>query len=270
METNLRYIEFIGPPGAGKSEIAKRLLSLLNRTGSNDEWISEGKACITTIIRKSNNPFLKLLNQVIPEPVPARYWLWVLDNSKEFKRIKEDFSKQYREIIKLINSSSLFNKLSESERSIGMERFISTFARNQFVSDNEKRVLFDEGIIQKSIGLFNGVSTVTDSHEIERSLFPYLNTVPIPSLTIFITADKDVCLTRMLNRKSRVIERLKEHGKEEILKFLNNSNLLFSSIYKTLKEKGHNVIKIHNSPQKNIVQISQELTTEISKSQFVK
>jgi len=194
-------IEFIGPPGAGKSTIYKEIFknNRINKSGlyySPDRFMEEyiisrqyNKNILKSILFKvlSKNLFLK--NAIINSKITTYGWPSIEKNENYWKPL----------INHVIEKSSKRTE-NVSHYLKRLDRFIAEVSTIALFQDIiEKEIIFhDESLLQRGLSLGFGNQR---GQEFVRG---YAKLVPTPDVLVFVNLNKELLKSRLLNRNRKI------------------------------------------------------------------
>jgi len=241
----MTHIEFLGPPGAGKSSIYSQLVNSKKWYGGVDDG-AVGRTLATEYELK-----YQILYQMLPSRIcgllEREFLQYRLghDALEEFVREHPNF---IEELVFFMNSVSYEPEKVFSTCRRSAEQYqlgIST------VSEQEK-LCIDEGFAQRAFSILWRQPDETFSLE------KYFETVPVPKLVIHVDAPVDLCLKRQRERGRISIAR--EWGSDDIETTQRRSRDICRTVADNLPNKTSVVtIKNTNTIQQAVNQISSNL-----------
>lgn len=217
--TRTKIIEFIGPPGVGKSTVYK---SLCKKWNTQSNWICQ--------------------DQILPIEKPpiseTRFWL-EYQLRKLIKKIgnnniHEDFGLQFVADNKVLAHflwdhlahSNAYDKEEVDKKFRSAYYLFRDFCRYQAIWDSKssKPCIIDEGLFVKSFFILHDEQAIADIME------QYIPLRPLPHAVVYInTTQTDIIVDRLLSRK-KVIASHKGKERDELQRDIQKWQFLFSIV----------------------------------------
>lgn len=224
------YIEFVGPPGVGKSTVHGHVVGEVPYYGG-----LPGEVC-RRLIDDMENTFYSLL----PRLTPPSIWNRVSDCVLKYKFGRRPFSEF------VFQNPDYVPTITELSREIGREsehlyRICEWTAKRYQMGASTARedeiYCTHEGFVQKAVGVaWRSDRPLHDAHQ-------FLESCPTPSVLVHLTADADVCLERQRERGRLLVD--KPWGGNEI-DSLRSISSYCSQLSAKLSDDGTRVIKVEN------------------------
>jgi len=205
----VKYVEFVGPPGVGKSAIHNELIKKIEfYSGFEKESI---KRIMTTKFSRPQNLVFKITPSFITSPLIDSYLKY------QFRyRALDEYIKQNPDITKALSLASKIG-LSDQARSVDLlKKTIERYQLGKWAINNDEILCLDEGFAQRVLSIL--LRTPKTNFPFED----YFQNTETPDYLIYVDAPIDVCLARQINRERSL--RLKDQmNLEESLKFLRKT-----------------------------------------------
>jgi len=235
---HMSHIEFIGPPGAGKSSLYRGLIADSSYSG----W--DPVSAVRLATPGQLEPILNRTPDLIVQPVCEKLWYyWSMD------RLYEKFLKRcppYQVATEAALSGVTINqaKLRWLLKLTGAQYHVATTTSKQ----NEQMCL-DEGFYHRSL-------SVAQRSDWKLPAERYFENIPEPSVIVAVTAPVEVCLERQQERGSVV--RSSAYTETEIIK---NIHTLTDELCAASRERSITVIRIKNTgdPTKSLEKLKAAL-----------
>lgn len=244
------HIEFMGPPGAGKTTIRRQLVERLKKVNRFRYMTSE--EAFLLVARHKIDRFYRIILNILPRSIAINFVSKVRNRSIFQFEAQNSFLAQHGETLSSFISSDDYHALLPEDRQIVIGGFLEIAAFYQAVSKqiNPGTYVFnEEGFVQKAMMFVSQNGREGSNNE---NLFRYLSHIPHPDWLIYVKADQNACLERMKLRADGLTQRLKGKENKIILEFLKNSEIRLEQIIGWMRE---------NSPTK-IVQVDNNVAIE--------
>jgi hypothetical protein len=221
-----RHIEFIGPPGAGKTTIFRNLVNSI------DTLFPGLSVDYTNLWRSLSHKIPPLLPE---EPTSivnlAHKKLWNSHFRQEyFQQIVGD----HPFILEAISSGIMDAKYNINQ----LKRLlIDCSAKYQFSIQNKserEKIIFDESFCQRGVSIAFRSDSASPPND-------YLKSIPNPDLLVYVDTPKEICLERQKNRKQIVEFNHPELSRQNII---YKSKSAIESICEWMSARGVNVVTL--------------------------
>lgn len=243
----MKYIEFAGIPGVGKSAVCDALVKRMKKFDSQKNFltIDEAFCCVSKL--KIDRCYRWLLT-LCPS------WGALLLADKLKNRSIMQFNAQNRFIslhggaLKTYLMSDEYSLASHNDRASSISYFLDAGSNYTMASENlddDYNVFFSEGFVQKSfMFLISTESELYDSSLLER----YFSEIPHPNILIYVKADPELCFNRLMTRPRGLPMRLRHLCEKDILNYLYRANNhLMKSMNFLSVHCGIDIIEVENS-----------------------
>ncbi len=259
-------VEFIGPPGAGKSTIHKKLVQRLQVADKN-RYLTLEEALMH--VSKSNmDRIYRYIIKSLPYNFAVKFSNKLANRSCMQFEAQNRFLAKWGKSLEPFLTSSAFDRMPINEKEIVISSFMTIGSLYECINGQlpEKTVVFfEEGFLQKSfmfISPLDNEYTNTD----KSNLFNYLDNIPLPDITISVNTDFATCYERMVARPEGLTKRLTKIEKKGIQKFLELSDFHIQNIecwLKKNKNKNVSLLKVNNDQRLDsvIFHLTQEIKT---------
>jgi len=270
-----KIIEFYGPPGVGKSTLAKLIRKDINKKDITILNFRDVKflGYKKWFLEKNNNSSLKwnvikFLFRMLPENRPLK----IINSLPHILRpnFERDIINQF-----IIENSTLFNVLMDKINKIyyspeKAKKILSWFQKDFFSYQIKKNFLDDEIVVldsdqssfcQHILATYSLLRVEKTSENYRKDIRELTNSISnLIDYSVYVIAEPQICLKRQKKRKWLVsgFEKLNEKKiLEDLKKRIEHSNL----IHHTLNGGGNKSIKIKND--KNIEIVKNDLITKL-------
>jgi hypothetical protein len=184
-------IEFIGPPGVGKSSIYK---SLCKQWNANHNWIHQDallappKPSLLKFTRWLEHTTQVLLGRKLAKTLPLDYGLRFVNNHKELAALCWNH----------LSDPGFFNDQAMGRRFRAAYFLFLDYCRYQAIleANSRRTCIIDEGFLQKSFLILD------DKQAMEDLVKRYVSVLPLPYAIIYVdTPDQELIKNRLRNRK---------------------------------------------------------------------
>lgn len=240
------HIEFMGPPGAGKSTIKERLAGMLGQEGK--QCFTLEQALIASLRRKCDDRMFRCMLRLFPDCCMGKKISALYQRSKSRIAAQNRFLAANGPAFGAFLESNQFKCMTSGERTWVVGKFLKLASMFQTIKeqiDENARVVLDEGFLQKTVSLFVLPERIGNSSG-RQSMFRYLNSIPIPNVSILVQADIEVCQARMESRARRLPLRLQKSDTHTISAFLLECQVHFNEIAEWLEKHRRIVVRVLN------------------------
>ena len=187
MNPEITHVEFIGPPGAGKSTLYEKLTVDSRIIGEHDP------VAIRRVLIANWGVKHRLLYRLVP-PFVRKH----LERALIFYRLGhpelEKFIRYHPEFVSVL-ARVMDSAAHEPERIFSLSRMTAErYQISTSAAHNGEIVCLDEGFAQKAAGILWRMG------EREFPIEDYLDCVPSPDLLVFIDAPTELCIERQKER----------------------------------------------------------------------
>ncbi len=239
-------VEFIGPPGAGKSTIYKKIVQHLQTVGR-DNYLTMEEAVMRVSRSKMDNIY-RYIMKCLPYDFAVKFSNKLANRSLMQFDAQNRFIARWGRALDVFITSEEFDKMSLHERTLVLSAFIETGSNYECINGElpgDTVVFFEEGFIQKS---FMFISPLDNGNGNKHNLSGYLDNIPLPDLAIYVNAAPASCYERMVARPAGLTKRLNEIDKDGIMNFLKTSDTHLQYVVSWLKEnKTIKVFEVDNN-----------------------
>jgi len=236
----MQLIEFIGPPGVGKSTIHKLLVQRLQHFGGKKYFTQE--EALTIAARRNIDRIFRYCLKMLPFNSAVKLNN-ILDNrSYMYLEAQSRFLAKWGGAFEVFLHSPGFARMKPAESALVIASFLEVGACFECLIDqlpDQSVVVQEEGFIQKSL-MF--VSPSLSNQEEGVALSQYLANIPIPEIVIYVSADVTSCYDRMSSRSTGLTSRLNGADKDGVHSFLENSTKHLQRCLQWLKVKKKSVV----------------------------
>jgi len=222
--THMSHIEFIGPPGAGKSSLYRGLIADSSYSG----WDP------VAAVRLATPDSLSLVLDRIPEsavrPLCEKVWhYWAMDT------LYDDFLRRYPSYQMATETAMSSATINQAKLQWLLKLTAAKFHVASTTSTRNEQVCLDEGFYHRSLSVARRSGWKLPA---ER----YFESIPEPSVIVAVTAPVEVCLERQQERGSVV--RSSTYTETEIIKQIHT---LTDELCAASRDRGITVVRIRNT-----------------------
>lgn len=199
-----RIIEFIGPPGIGKSSIYKAVCQQWNKKNNwihQDALLAPRKPGLLHFVQWLIYNFQVLLGRKLVKSLPVDFGLRFINHYRELAGFCWDH----------LSDPAFFNGQALDMRFRSAYFLFSDFSRYQAIQESVHPLpcIIDEGLLQKSF-------LIHDDDQVMRDLVRrYISLIPLPYAIIYIdTPDKQLICQRLQSRKKKLPAHLTKNRQE--------------------------------------------------------
>lgn len=242
----MSHIEFLGPPGAGKSTINTSLIKLNEIYGGTEE------DAVRRYFATKGSRQQRMLYRLLP-----RFVSKVLDDELLKYRLGhsalEDFVQKHPEFIADIHYA-MDAVLYEPEKVFSQtRRAAEQYQLGISTVTNREKLCLDDGFIQRTVTIL--WRNPVDSFSIDR----FFQNLPCPDTLIYVTAPPEQCLARQQERDNIIIN--KDWEDDDLIRVQNRVQSVCEDIRDRMSERT-SVIEVENtgSVESAVEKIRTELT----------
>ena len=216
------HIEFIGPPGSGKSTIRQAAIARLGALDSN-KYIPVEKA-FRDATAYSGDKFYRHAVNYLPEKLSLRLANRAMGRSLMFSRAQQRFLAEYGKCMAAFIESPVYDNMSVNDRAATIGHFLESAGVWQSIesashlTEASHAIIFDESLLQKTSMFVDHCDSDAQSY-----LTAYLQMVPVSGLVISVQTDADTCHQRLLSRERGLPQRLGNQEPETIRRYLQKT-----------------------------------------------
>ena len=188
------------------------------------------------IAKKEIDIFFRIFLKILPNIVAKLFLEKLINRSLLQFDAQNQFIANNLDVIRNYFYSLPFNAASQEDKALIVGNFLANASIYEIVSRHYKYnfpIFFDEGFLQKII-VFAECDTL--GSDILDRCFKYLQSIPMPDLSIFIKYDYKLCYERMLARPKGLPKRLKGKSKNEIESKFSKIDAFFQKLQFGLKK----------------------------------
>lgn len=228
----MRSIEFIGLPGAGKTTLSNGVVKYLQRKLQVTVLTPEKAAYYAA--KEHCEMLLRTILRLLPEVLGQR--LFSVLGGRTFWQQEYIYSYilENHKLLQTIFDDPFLKDRSEHDFKVVFYGLLQSGGLHTCLDQTSKTdwwVLFDEGLLQKSMMFVSSQSTVT-----REAVEQYLSLVALPDVVVNLHVDKNTCIERMAGRPKGVTSRLRTHSREQLGAFLDHSAGHWEIVASWLKE----------------------------------
>lgn len=239
---SMKYIEFLGIPGSGKSTLCRNLVGSLQKNGHDIYGVEQ--AVYNSTIRQTNIPYIRILNNLSSNPINkiVKNLIFMFDGVE--KKYLCQFFLRNPHLAKLIFRNVSKNAPSEDKKQMYAKWFCKTIVQYelacQYFSDGET-FLFDEGFANRSITLFH-----YQADSSKKDIRQYATHIPQPDLLIVPEVPIETACARMNQREKGFPPAYQKVNQKTRLDILQYNSKLVNIVSQELYRQGCEVYYIDN------------------------
>jgi len=235
LDAGFQTIEFIGPPGSGKTFHNKKAKKYLNKKGKTSYNIRNAvQASLINKKLRNNEASVRSIGRL------AWYYHKISCNNVEnyYK-----FSTNNRELTELVINNSLDRTGSESQINRSLMRFFLLFSNYQTLikRNYEGLILPDQGFCHRGYRAFCSYDEVR-----ETVIDKYVDLVPKPDLLFCMKAEQEDIIKRIEQRPSGYTKRMQSLDENQKRKFITNMEKYTDKVISRMKSHDVEVVEIQN------------------------
>ncbi len=256
---SLQHIEFMGPPGAGKSRLHEEFMNIV-RDKSN--IISSETALYNAVkdnlhSKKKVLSFIKLLPHHVVRPILSLLSSITSQRLKQLANFELSNPDLYNFVLKKLKSNK--RKNWDRETLNGINLFCSLYSLISQNRLNQKYfVIFDEGFFQRGFSILGTNPLIKPKR---KDIAYYIDHMPLPKIVMYISADPHTCINRM-NKRNYSFRRIEKLSTEEIIKIMENNKIYSGFVIKELKKRNIPVLEIKNNNLKRSIKQLQKIAKD--------
>ena len=248
----MRYIEFLGLPGSGKTTFAKKTASILREQHQSAYLKLEARTAVARAIIRDNQGILWQGIRMAASCAGYRMWnlMWEKHRYKILLNCLHEYPHLARFLIEAANSFETPSWLPEKAMSQAslLDWIFDTathyHACQTYLKDHDS-ILQEEGFCQQAYYL---LVAFRSSKPGEDLLTAYLDLIPKPRKLIFITTPAEQCEARMQQRAKGVSsDILRLMSVEDRLELLTHRLTTYKKIAHHLEQQGVDVIRLNHA-----------------------
>jgi len=223
-------IEFIGFSSSGKTKLIKKI-------------------CVNLKEKKIdfNDIELEFLNKSYPSKLNKKYLSFLLNFKFIFLFLFKFFNfKKTKNILLVLKQTNIsFFKKNTYFRNYIKKVSLIEYYKSKNYKDSKKILLFDEGIIQGVLNIFNHINNDSNSLNLEDFDFMFY-----PDILVYLKPDRVELLKRIKKRNDRKF--WNSLSDKELNKYINNFNNNVEKVIELYEKKSQNkFLKISNNSHDN-------------------
>lgn len=227
-------IEFVGPPGAGKSE----LVSITNMILSDLDLyaVSPYRARILCLKRV---PLGRLIEIITPQKWQERVLSAVSRRLLMLHRLY--FALLNQALVRHAVCLLFTSKLSFKEKRTILGYFLMDCSFYQFFKDRlrpDEALILSEGLVHRITSLYTSAQEEPQPHEILK----YIRLLPQADLLICVNTAIDICVNRVISRG-----KYRRYLDEELIPYMRNCAKTIEIVLQGIKEQGWSCAVVNNN-----------------------
>jgi thymidylate kinase len=235
----VEVVEFLGPPGSGKTTVWRELLGSLDEAGVSVVDLDE--ATLTAIRLHGADGISRTLARLVRSAASANW-------RRAYARSTDRFTALSRFLLAhpAAMEAILTAQRRRRERDLDQERVLNwlmdLMVITQLADESAERydwLLVDEGFCQRAIALF-GAGFEDEDQDLLRS---YMASIPLPDVLVVVEAPADVCEAR-LDEGGAWSERLDRMSGAERRAFLDTTFRLVELVAGEAQRHGARVVRV--------------------------
>lgn len=242
----MRHIEFLGPPGSGKSSLAGKVA--ISVPGG----MSLTGAALASLRSSGADPLTRVAARLTRNP-SSRLWKWAYARSTDrFAALTRFIISNPRAMEEVARALSA-RRLRDMRQDLVARWMLELMARYQLALDADIRLgslVIDEGFCQRAVALLGyGFSPEKDAD----SLMSYLDAVPTPDTVVIVDTPLEVCESRLDHRGWS--DRVAELDTASRRKFLTDASAVVEAVTDHFRSVGVHLISVNGTaPERDTVQ----------------
>lgn len=239
----MKFVDFIGLPGSGKTWIAEAIVAEGCKRGAN--FMSSEDGLISGMQRVNHDSLYHHLVTRLPRIFLRRRIYPLFAKSNYFGHYLVQYLREFGPSLGVFLNVEDYGNLDPYSRSLTLKYFLRGASRFSLLSESLRKsdvVLFDESLTQRSVSFFSmGHAEVATSVVRE-----YVRNIPRPDLVCFVRLSPEECVRRMERRESGVPERMRLNHDKSLLEQLTCFGQILLAAAAAHRERGVPVIEIDN------------------------
>jgi hypothetical protein len=234
----VRVVEFLGPPGAGKSSLLREIVGSLRATGSSASDLDT--AALTAIRHNGKDSLAKAVAGIArsgSNPIWRRAYARSTDRFSALTR----FATANPQVLEAVLAAQRLRRDRDLHQGQTLSWVLNLMARIQLsheAAEPSDWLLIDEGFCQRAIAIF-GLGFNGEDQDLLRS---YIATIPLPRFVIAVETPVSVCEARL--DEGSWSERVQRLTGDERRAFLATAAGLAKIIAYEAEERGALVIRV--------------------------
>jgi|GEM_PF-4428922 len=246
-----QIIEFIGPPGSGKTTLIKALLRKnKNYIHWKDAYIEGVQNAIIEaedlvlpsfgLLKTLSRGFFQEIYPFILKFIPQQLKMYTVSCISEMTGLHTqmlmNYSYKYPDTLRYV-ISYLKSKTTKKDHEYILYSLVQKMVRwelyNRYYKE-EKHILVDQGFVD-SIHIF--IPSPPKSNFIKNNIYEYIKIIPLPTQIIYLKAFPKTCISRMKNRKEGFPDLWKKLGKKQRMRRLQREINAYDVVAQKLDSK---------------------------------